>query len=54
MTATLLLVDDDAMNRDALSRRLDRSGYSVRHGRKRRAGARSSLPSSASTSSCST
>jgi diguanylate cyclase (GGDEF)-like protein len=27
--ATLLLVDDDAMNRDALSRRLVRSGYSV-------------------------
>jgi len=28
-TATLLLVDDDAMNRDALSRRLERSGYRV-------------------------
>ncbi len=28
-TATLLLVDDDAMNRDALSRRLERSGYHV-------------------------
>ncbi len=28
-TATLLLVDDDAMNRDALSRRLTRSGYRV-------------------------
>jgi diguanylate cyclase (GGDEF)-like protein len=27
--ATLLLVDDEAMNRDALSRRLIRSGYSV-------------------------
>src|SRR5215510_7691810 len=27
--ATLLLVDDDAMNRDALSRRLERSGYRV-------------------------
>jgi diguanylate cyclase (GGDEF)-like protein len=27
--ATLLLVDDDALNRDALSRRLVRSGYSV-------------------------
>ena len=27
--ATLLLVDDDAMNRDALSRRLARSGYTV-------------------------
>ena len=26
--ATLLLVDDDAMNRDALSRRLKRSGLS--------------------------
>ncbi len=29
MNATLLLVDDDAMNRDALSRRLMRNGYSV-------------------------
>ena len=29
MTATLLLVDDDALNRDALSRRLERKGYSV-------------------------
>ena len=29
MTATLLLVDDDAMNRDALSRRLTGAGYSV-------------------------
>jgi diguanylate cyclase (GGDEF)-like protein len=28
-TATLLLVDDDAMNRDALSRRLMRKGYHV-------------------------
>jgi diguanylate cyclase (GGDEF)-like protein len=28
-SATLLLVDDDAMNRDALARRLSRSGYSV-------------------------
>jgi diguanylate cyclase (GGDEF)-like protein len=28
-TATLLLVDDDAMNRDALSRRLARTGYTV-------------------------
>src|SRR5687767_7123935 len=27
--ATLLLVDDDAMNRDALARRLSRSGYKV-------------------------
>src|SRR5260221_13274055 len=27
--ATLLLVDDDAMNRDALSRRLSRTGYTV-------------------------
>jgi signal transduction histidine kinase len=27
--ATLLLVDDDAMNRDALARRLTRSGYNV-------------------------
>ena len=27
--ATLLLVDDDAMNRDALARRLVRSGYQV-------------------------
>src|SRR6185436_10578219 len=27
--ATLLLVDDDAMNRDALSRRLTRTGYTV-------------------------
>ena len=27
--ATLLLVDDDAMNRDALSRRLARRGYTV-------------------------
>jgi len=27
--ATLLLVDDDAMNRDALARRLTRSGYQV-------------------------
>jgi diguanylate cyclase (GGDEF)-like protein len=27
--ATLLLVDDDAMNRDALARRLTRSGYTV-------------------------
>src|SRR6185503_8838507 len=27
--ATLLLVDDDAMNRDALSRRLTRTGYNV-------------------------
>src|SRR4029453_11010568 len=27
--ATLLLVDDDAMNRDALGRRLSRSGYKV-------------------------
>ena len=27
--ATLLLVDDDAMNRDALSRRLTRAGYAV-------------------------
>jgi diguanylate cyclase (GGDEF)-like protein len=27
--ATLLLVDDDAMNRDALARRLSRSGYTV-------------------------
>src|SRR6185436_17281605 len=27
--ATLLLVDDDAMNRDALSRRLTRTGYKV-------------------------
>ena len=27
--ATLLLVDDDAMNRDALARRLSRSGYEV-------------------------
>jgi len=27
--ATLLLVDDDAMNRDALSRRLTRKGYTV-------------------------
>src|SRR4029453_11113339 len=27
--ATLLLVDDDAMNRDALARRLTRSGYKV-------------------------
>ena len=27
--ATLLLVDDDAMNRDALSRRLTRNGYTV-------------------------
>jgi diguanylate cyclase (GGDEF)-like protein len=27
--ATILLVDDDAMNRDALSRRLERSGYRV-------------------------
>ena len=26
---TLLLVDDDAMNRDALSRRLMRTGYTV-------------------------
>lgn len=31
MTATLLLVDDDAMNRDALSRRLTSAGYR-RHG----------------------
>jgi diguanylate cyclase (GGDEF)-like protein len=29
MTATLLLVDDDAMNRDALSRRLRNAGYTV-------------------------
>ena len=29
VNATLLLVDDDAMNRDALSRRLSRSGYTV-------------------------
>jgi diguanylate cyclase (GGDEF)-like protein len=29
MTATLLLVDDDAMNRDALSRRLTGAGYTV-------------------------
>jgi diguanylate cyclase (GGDEF)-like protein len=29
MNATLLLVDDDAMNRDALSRRLMRKGYTV-------------------------
>jgi diguanylate cyclase (GGDEF)-like protein len=29
MNATLLLVDDDAMNRDALSRRLMRRGYTV-------------------------
>jgi diguanylate cyclase (GGDEF)-like protein len=29
MNTTLLLVDDDAMNRDALSRRLVRSGYAV-------------------------
>src|SRR5262245_44761599 len=28
-SATLLLVDDDELNRDALSRRLSRSGYSV-------------------------
>ena len=28
-TATLLLVDDEAMNRDALSRRLARRGYTV-------------------------
>ncbi len=27
--ATLLLVDDDAMNRDMLSRRLARKGYTV-------------------------
>ena len=27
--ATLLLVDDDAMNRDALARRLSRRGYTV-------------------------
>ena len=27
--ATLLVVDDDAMNRDALSRRLARTGYTV-------------------------
>jgi len=36
---TLLLVDDDAMNRDALARRLSRSGYHV-HRRHRRRGAR--------------
>jgi diguanylate cyclase (GGDEF)-like protein len=29
VSATLLLVDDDAMNRDALARRLSRSGYKV-------------------------
>jgi len=29
VNATLLLVDDDAMNRDALARRLTRSGYKV-------------------------
>ena len=29
VNATLLLVDDDAMNRDALARRLSRSGYKV-------------------------
>ena len=28
-TATLLLVDDEAMNRDALSRRLARRGYAI-------------------------
>jgi diguanylate cyclase (GGDEF)-like protein len=28
-SATLLIVDDDAMNRDALSRRLSRTGYTV-------------------------
>jgi CheY-like chemotaxis protein len=28
-SATLLVVDDDAMNRDVLSRRLVRSGYKV-------------------------
>ena len=29
MSATLLVVDDDAMNRDALSRRLAGAGYAV-------------------------
>ena len=47
--ATLLLVDDDAMNRDALSRRLERSGYRGAHRRERRRSARDGRRRSAST-----
>ena len=52
--ATLLLVDDDAMNRDALSRRLARSGYTVLTAESGQRGARDGRRAAASTRCCST
>ena len=52
--ATLLLVDDDAMNRDALARRLTRSGYKVLTADERRRRAADDPRTTASTPSCST
>ena len=52
--ATLLLVDDDAMNRDVLSRRLARSGYTVLTAAERPERAGDGGHSTASTPCCST